>query len=167
MIKKLKREYLLLYIDASFGGETPNWYLIGEDIESMAVELSSSVTMKKNILGQNKASDEGYEPSISADTYYANANDIIYPKLKDISLNRLTGDDCKTQILEVLIDKDGGTYDAWIEDCIIKPQSYGGDVTGVNIPFNIHYNGNRKQGTAEITNTVPVFTETVEGATNE
>ena len=166
MIEKLKREYLLHYIDANFGEETPNWYLIGDDIESMAVELSSSVTMKKNILGQNKANDEGDEPSVSADTYYANANDIIYPKLKDIALNRLTGDDCKTQIIEVLIDKDGGTYDAWIEDCIIKPQSYGGDITGVNIPFNINFNGNRKQGTVVVTKGVPTFTEKTEATTN-
>mgnify|MGYP000814829638 FL=1 len=76
-------------------------------------------------------------------------------------MNRLTGDDCKTKILEVLIDKKTGPYDAWIEDCIVKPQSYGGAQGGVNIPFNVTFDGNRKQGTATISDKVPTFTETV------
>ena len=39
-IGKLKRSYLMHFIDASFGGETPKWFLIGRDIEDMSVELN-------------------------------------------------------------------------------------------------------------------------------
>jgi len=159
-VGKLKRSYLLHYIDASFGGETPNWFLIGKDIEDMSVELNPDTSTKKNILDETVTDDNGYEPSISADTYYANTGDTIYSKIKDIAMNRLTGDDCKTKVLEVVIDKKGDNveYDAWMEDCIVKPQSYGGAQGGVNIPFNINFDGNRKQGTVTITDKVPTFT---------
>lgn len=158
-IGKLKRSYLLHYIDANMGIGTASWYLIGRDIEDLSVELNPDTSTVKNVLDETVTNDNGYEPSISADTYYANTNDSIYPELKDIALNRLTGEQCKTKVLEVLIDKTTGPYDAWTEDCILKPQSYGGAQGGVNIPFNIGFDGNRTKGTATITNKVPTFTE--------
>lgn len=156
---ELKRRYLIHFIDASFGGDTPKWFKIGKHIEDMSVELNPETETIKNILGETVIRDNGYEPSISAETYYANTEDEIYSKLKDIAMNRLTGEACKTKVLEVLIDKTEGAYDAWIEDCVVKPQSYGGAQGGINIPFNISFNGNRKQGTVTITDKVPTFTE--------
>ena len=161
-IGKLKRSYLLHFIDAKFGaGESTEWFCIGKDIEDMSVELSPDTSTVKNILDETSVNDNGYEPSFDADTYYANTKDSIYGKIKDIAMNRLTGDDCKTRILEVVIDKKTGPYDAWIEDCIVKPQSYGGAQGGVNIPYKVTFGGNRKQGTVTIENKVPTFTETV------
>ncbi len=158
-VGKLKRSCLLHYIDASFGGKSPVWYLIGKDIEDMSVELNPDTESTKNILDETSVSDNGYEPSMTADPYYANPGDKIYSKLKDIALNRLIGDDCKTKVLEVLIDKESGPYDAWIEDAIVKPQSYGGAPGGVNIPFDVTFNGNRKEGTVTISEKVPTFTD--------
>lgn len=166
-VGKLKRSYLLHYIDSTFSdntaqGWTPSWYLIGKDIEDMSVELNPDTSVVKNILDETVVNDNGYEPSISADTYYANTGDAIYSKIKDIALNRKTGDDCKTTVLEVVIDTaEGlttGTSSAWIEDCIVKPQSYGGAQGGVNIPFNVNFDGNRKTGTVAYSGKVPTFT---------
>lgn len=158
---KLKRSYLMHFIDASFGSKEPSWFLIGRDVEDMSVELNPDTDTIKNILDETVTDDKGYEPSAAVDTYYANTDDSIYAKIKNIALNRLTGDECKTKILEVLVDKTAGPYDAWIEDCIVKPQSYGGPQGGVNIPYNISFDGNRKQGTATIVDKVPTFTATV------
>ena len=157
---KLKREALLHYIDASFGGTgSPQWFLIGKDIDDMSVDLGVDVETKKNILGETSVDDKGYEPKLSADPYYANPTDTIYAKLKDIAMNRKTGSDCETKILEVLVDKETGPYDAWTEDVVVKPQSYGGGTEGVAIPFDVNFNGNRKQGTVTIADKVPTFTE--------
>lgn len=161
---KLKRSHLLHYIDASFGSTTPVWFLIGKDIDDLSVELNPDTETVKNILDETVTNDNGYEPSISADTYYANTKDAIYEKIKDIALNRLTGDDCKTKILEVLVDKTAEPFSAWIEDAVVKPQSYGGPQGGVNIPFNISFDGNRKEGTVTITDKVPTFTANTEAA---
>lgn len=149
-IGKLKRSCLLHYIDASFGGATPNWFLIGKHIEDMSVGLNPDTKSVKNILDETVTEDNGYEPSISADPYYANTGDAIYDKIRDIAMNRLTGDDCKTKVLEVLIEDDGDSHKAWQEDCVVKPQTYGGAQGGVNIPYNINFDGNRKKGTATI-----------------
>ena len=156
---KLARKALAHYIDGSFGGSgSPKWYLIGKDIDDMSVELNPDTESTENILGETSVKDNGYEVSMSADPYYADPADEIYAKIKDIAMNRLKGDECKTKILEVVIDKETGPFDAWIEDCIVKPQSYGGDTSGVGIPFDVLFNGNRKQGTATISDRVPTFT---------
>ncbi len=159
-VGKLKRSAHLFYIDTTFGGTTPNWYLVGKDVEDMSIELNPDVETKKNILDETTVNDNGYEPSISVDTYYANPSDgAFYTKIKNIAMNRLTGDECKTKVLEVVVDKTTGPYDAWIEDAVIKPQSYGGPQGGISIPYNVHFDGNRKQGTATLANKVPTFKE--------
>ncbi|MBQ8298159.1 MAG: hypothetical protein IJX77_10305 [Ruminococcus sp.] len=160
-VGKLKRGALAHYLDSTFGGEAPNWSIIGADVEDMSIELNPNLETKTNILDETAVDDNGYEPSTEVDTYYANPNDgEFYEKLKDIAMNRQTGEACRTTILEVLIDKTAAPFDAWTEDVIIKPQSYGGATGGVRIPYSITFCGNRKQGTVTITDRVPVFTET-------
>lgn len=155
---KLAREALMHYIDSSFGTDTA-WFLIGKDIDDMSVELNPDTETTKNILGETTVKDNGYEPSMSADPYYADPKDDIYEKLVNIAMNRLKGDKCKTQILEVIIkDTADTTHHAWVEDVIVKPQSYGGDTSGVSIPFDVLFDGNRKEGTVTIANGVPTFT---------
>ncbi len=165
---KLKRSYLMHYIDASFGGESPKWFLIGKDIGDLSMELNPEAD-EKNILDQTI--DNGYAPTLGIETYYANTNDEIYDKIKDIAMNRLTGESCRTKILEVLVDNTA-TIDstntisgasAWVEDCFVKPQSYGGaggNNSGINIPYNISLEGNRQKGTVTITDKKPTFVAT-------
>ena len=163
-VKKLKRSALIHYLDTGFDTSTAAtsavWFLIGKDVEDMSVNLNPSITTKKNILDETSVDDEGYEPSFDVDTYYADPSDgAFYEKIKDIAMNRLTGDDCKTRVLEVLVDKTDGPFDAWVEDVIVKPQSYGGPQGGVNIPFNITFSGSRVKGTVTFSKGVPTFTE--------
>ena len=156
---KLARKAYATYLDSTFGGSTPSWYLVGKDIEEMSVELNPDTESKENILGETSVTDNGYEPSISADPYYANPEDSIYDKLKDIAMNRLKGDSCKTKILEVIIeDTEATTHEAYMEDVIVKPQSYGGDTSGFAIPFDVLFDGNRQKGTVSLSGTTPTFT---------
>ena len=156
---KLNREALMHYIDSKFGASgSPAWFLIGKDIEDMSVELNPDTETTKNILGETTVKDNGYEPSMSADPYYANPDDAIYEKIRDIAMNRLKGDACKTTSLEVIMEDTAGPHKAWQEDVIVKPQSYGGDTSGVAIPFDVLFNGNRQEGTVTITSGVPTFT---------
>ena len=47
-----------------------------------------------------------------------------------------------------LWDKDtAGAYPAVREECYIEVVSYGGDTTGYQIPFNVHYTGVKTKGT--------------------
>ena len=156
---KLQRSAHLFYIDATFGGETPSWFLVGKDVEDMSIELNPDTETIKNILDENTVKDNGYQPSISVDTYYANpSNEDFYTHLKNIAMNRLTGEACRTKVLEVLVDKTTGPFDAWQEYAVIKPQSYGGAQGGVSIPYNVNFDGGRTQGTATLSDRVPTFT---------
>ena len=156
---KLAREALMHYIDSSFGSGDPAWFLIAKDIDAMPADLNPDTETTKTILGETTVKDNGYEPSMSADPYYANPDDSIYNKLVDIAMNRLKGDNCKTKILEVIIkNTEDSSHQAWIEDVIVKPQSYGGDTSGVSIPFDVLFDGNRQEGTVTIASGVPTFT---------
>lgn len=156
---KLERKALVHYLDSTFAAETPVWFCMGKDMEELSVELNPDTEQKENVLGETTTSDKGYTPSISADPYYANPDDTIYPKVLDIAMNRRKGDACKTKILEVIIeDTTAASHKAWQEDVIVKPTSYGGGTEGVNIPYTVSFDGNRVEGTVVITNKVPVFT---------
>lgn len=150
----------MFFIDTSFGtGTTPSWYLVGKDIEDMSVDLGADTETIKNILDEVSVRHNGYEPSIEAEPFYADPSDPLYPKLKDIALNRKKGEDCKTKYLEVIVeDTEVTSHSAWQEDCLIVPQSYGGDTSGFQIPFNVLPDGNRQQGTATLAGKVPTFT---------
>lgn len=58
-------------------------------------------------------------------------------------------DNLKTDIVEVKL-WENGTADAFPavkEECYIEVSSYGGDTTGYQIPFNVHYTGIKTKGT--------------------
>jgi len=77
---------------------------------------------------------------------------------------RSAGDSCKTSYVEVLLKPGETAADApeivraVREDVLLIPTSYGGDTTGVQIPFSINFTGNRTEGTFDIT--TKVFTAT-------
>lgn len=158
---KLTRGAFRIFIDSTFGGSgTPKWWLIGKDIEELSVELNPDVSSVKNILDETSVQDNGYEPSIEADPYYANPDDDIYPKLLNIAMNRKVGDQCKTKMLEIIVEDTADTnHKAWMEEVVVKPTSYGGGTAGVNIPFTITPDGNRKSGYVTIADGVPTFKE--------
>lgn len=155
---KLKRSALAHYISAGTA-LSEAWFLIGKDIDDMSMDMGGSFETKKNILDETSVSDTGYQPSMSVSPYYANPEDSIYPFLKDLALNRKSGDEAKAKLLEVIIDDtEAEKHDAWKEDCVIEITSYGGGTEGVTIEYTIHPNGNRVQGKVTIgEDKIPVF----------
>ena len=127
----------------------------------MSMDLNPDTESKKTILGKNKVTDKGYQPSMSADPFYADPSSKLYPKIRDIAMGRLKGDACKTLMLEVIVEDTAATkHLAYAQEVLVKPQSYGGGTEGVNFPFNVHENGTRTKGyvTAESLKTGnPVF----------
>jgi len=163
---KLERKAMAHYLDSTFGGASAEWFLLGADLEEFSVELNPDIEKVTNILGETSVKDSGYEPSTTADPYYANPDDAIYDKLRDIALERKKGDACRTKILEVLIeDTEAESHLAFVEDVVVKPTSYGGGTDGISIPFDVHFAGNRRKGKVTISNKVPVFTEDASGTT--
>ena len=164
---KLEREAMAHYLDTEFHTKVSEaaeaaFEIIGDDIEEMSVELNSDTEQIKNILGQTKTRDNGYEPSMDADPFYADPDKKLYPKLRDIAMDRLKGDKCKTLMLEVIVeDTSAETHAAWLREVMVKPQSYGGSTEGFNIPFTVSEDGESVKGTvtaASMKAGQPVFT---------
>lgn len=154
---KIERKYLAHYIDAKFGKKTadettytPNYIRLGKDLEEYNVELNPDTEIVKNILGEQSVHHNGYEPSSEVDPFYAYEDDPLFEQLSKIANERLTGDDCATTVVDVLIKSDGTVVWAYKEDVIVVPTSYGGDTSGTQIPFSISYNGNRTKGTFDV-----------------
>ena len=61
-------------------------------------------------------------------------------------------DDLKTDIVEVKLweTESSGAYPAVKEECYVEVSSYGGDTTGYQIPFNVHYTGVKTTGTFNV-----------------
>ena len=144
---KLNREAMRSYLDVKMTSKASDaaqaeWEVLGDDITDMSVELNSEVEQTKNILGQTKTTDNGYTPSMDADPFYADPEKKIYPVMRDIALERKTGDECKTLMLEVIVeDTSAANHLAFVREVLVKPTSYGGDATYVNIPFNVSEDG--------------------------
>ena len=164
---KLNREALAHYIDTAFNKTVADaskavFEIIGDDIEEMSVEMSSDVSQLKNILGQTRTVDNGYSPTMDADPFYADPEKKLYPKLRDIAMDRLKGSDCKTLMLEVIVeDIESSTHLAYLREVMVKPTSYGGGTEGFNIPFNVAEDGAFIKGTVtaeSVKSGSPVFT---------
>lgn len=152
---KFERQYLLHYIDSSFGS-TASFVRLGKDIEEYNIEMNADVETKKNIWGETSNNVKGYEPSSEIDTYYARKGDALFNQLSEIVNGRKTGSDLETKIVDVLVETDGTQVWAYQEDVLVIPKSIGGDGGGVNIPYEIKYNGNRVKGLWD--NTTKKFT---------
>ncbi len=161
---KLTRGRYIVYIDASFGSGEPQWFKVGKSLSSLSVDLNPDVTTERNILDEVSATDNGYTPQASIDPYHANPDDAIYEKIRDIAMNRLVGDACRTKIMEAIIeDGEGSSHSAWTENVLVKPTSTGGDTAGFAIPFDVYFDGGREEGTVAYTggnykNGTPAFT---------
>lgn len=164
---KLNREALAHYLDTAWNKKIADvskatFEIIGDDIEEMSVEMNSDTSQVKNILGKTRTQDNGYTPSMDADPFYADPDKALYPKLRDIAMERMKGDECKTLLLEVIVeDLEATTHVAYVREVMVKPTSYGGGTEGFNIPFSVSEDGDWVKGTVTAASVVagaPVFT---------
>ena len=150
-----ERKYLAHYIDGAFSADKPEYTRLGKDLEEFNIDLNPDVENKQNILGEFSVAVKGYEVSSSVEPYYYEYDEALSEKIMDIAMGRLTGDNCKTSIVDVLLKPGAGDAApepvwAYCEDCYVVPDSVGGDTSGIQIPFTIHRAGNRKKGTFDL-----------------
>lgn len=164
---KLKRSALAHYLDTAWNKKVADaseavFEILGDDIEDMSVEMNADTSQIKNILGQTKTTDNGFTPSMSADPWYADTESKLYPHMRDIVMEQITGDERKTLLLEVIVeDLEATTHTAYLREVKVTPTSYGGGTEGVNIPFTVDFDGAWVKGTVtaeSIKAGAPVFT---------
>ena len=95
-----------------------------------------------------------YQKQASVEPWYADKGSELFARLQDIIDNDLVLDDCRTDVVEVkLWETSSGenTFPAIKEEAVIEVVSYGGNTTGYQIPFNVHYTGVKVKGTFNVT----------------
>ncbi len=148
---KIARKYMGHFLDAAFASSptsltSASWYRLGSDLEEFNVELNPNTEQGMNILGTNYFRMNGYEVSGEATPYYAEVGDALFGKLQEIVDTMATDDQLKTMAAEVHLWEAGsttGTYKAYVQECYVVPTSYGGDTSGYQIPFTVHYTGEK------------------------
>ena len=151
---KIERKYLAHFINGAAVGETEAVYeRLGKDLEEFSTEMAAQVETKKNILGESSIVISGYEKTASVEPYYAEEGTALFERLQSILDNALVLDALKTDVVEVKLwnAAQQGVYPAIREEAYIEIVSYGGDTTGYQIPFKLHYTGNRTIGTFDVT----------------
>ena len=149
MAEKMQRKFFQSFVDTTMGGTTPSWYRLGKDLSEFNVEMNPDTTSGKNILGESTFTHNGYEISASAEPYYAYDGDALFTVLQGIIDAQKTYDGCASYVVEVHLWDEGttsGTYKAYKQPCYIVPTSYGGDTSGYQIPFEVHYVGEKTAG---------------------
>ncbi len=149
---KIDRKYLAHYINTAEGAAEAVYERLGKDLEEFSPELSAQVETKRNILGQTSVYISGYEKTAQVETYYAEAGSALFARLQKIVDSDLILDDLQTQVVEVKLweQSEGGSFPAVMEQAYIEVNSYGGDTTGYQIPFTLHYTGEKVSGSFDV-----------------
>ena len=156
---KIERKYLAHFINASVDAENAAYERLGKDLEEFSPEMSAQVDTKKNILGESSILISSYEKTAAVEPYYAENGSKLFERLQGIIDDSLVLDALKADVVEVKLwnETDAGVYPAIREEVYIEVTSYGGDTTGYQIPFTLHYTGNKVKGTFNVT--TKTFTE--------
>ncbi len=149
---KIERKYMAHYLNATFAADdgTASYVRLGKDLEEYSPELSANVE-KKNQHSRQRDCQHRQLPEAGRGQSLTTPRkgDPLFEKLQSIIDNDLVLDDLKTDIVEVKLwdAQSSGAFPAVREECYIEVSSYGGDTTGYQIPFNVHYTGVKTKGT--------------------
>lgn len=145
---KIERKFMAHYINATPGAE-PTYERLGTDLEELNVEMNAEVETKANIFGENSVQLSSYKPKAGVEPFYADKDTKLFEFLQGIIDDRKVLDEVKSDAIEVHTweEEADGAYTAYKETVIIAVKSYGGDTTGYQIPFDVHYVGDRVKGT--------------------
>ena len=149
---KIERKYLAHYINAAEPGKEADYERLGKDLEEFTPELSAQVDKRKNILGETSVVISGYEKSAAVEPFYAVAGSSLFARLQAIIDEGKVLEELKADVVEVKLweqESENG-FPAVREEVYIEVTSYGGDTTGYQIPFTIHYTGNKTKGSFRV-----------------
>ena len=150
---RIERKYMAHYINAKEPGSVTDQYVrLGKDLEEYTPSMGAKVEKTANILGETSVKLASYEKQGGVEPLYAEKGDPLFERLQAIIDGSLALDDVVTDVVEVKLweDQINGAYPAVREKAFLEVTGYGGDTTGYQIPFNIHYTGEKVGGTFDV-----------------
>lgn len=147
---KIERKYMAHFINATpTASGAATYERLGQDLEELNIDMSAAVDKKKNILGETSVNISAYERTGSVEPYFADKDTKLFAWLQGIIDGNKVLDDVKTDTVEVHMwetAEPADTYVAYKESIYVEITSYGGDTSGYQIPFTLHYAGDRVKG---------------------
>ena len=149
---KIERKYMAHFINAAKEGAEAVFERLGQDLEEFSPEMAAQVETKKNILGESSVLISGYEKTAAVEPFYAQPGSALFERLQEIIDDDLVLDDLKAEVVDVKLweGDETGAYPAVKETVFLEITSYGGDTTGYQIPFTIHYTGEKVKGSFNV-----------------
>ena len=155
---RIKREEFKLFADVG-ASSAPEWELQGGRIEDMSLEMNPNVETVTDVTGVTETTLDKYEKQTSVSPYYAKRDSKMAAWLYNVVRDEKTLSDVeKTFCVVNIFAGSDGAYDAWTQKGVVAVQSFGGDTKGLQIPYNIHWIGEKVFGTAAISNGTMTFT---------
>lgn len=155
---QIKREEFKLFADVG-AANAPEWELQGSKVEDLSIEMNPNVETTTDVTGVTETTLDKYEPQTSVAPYYARRESKLAAWLYNVVREGKTLSDVeKTFCCVNIFAGADGKFDAWTQKAVVAVQSYGGDTKGVQIPYNLHWIGEKTFGTATIANGVLTFT---------
>ena len=148
---KQKRSTYKIFINVSDSTTSKEWEIIGKDIEELSRELNNEVNSITNILGETETEITKGNQVTTCDPIKfrdeSKASKILY----NIYKNDSELSDVEKEFLEVNtsmpVSGSQGEFEAFMQMGAIDLKSWGGDTTGINSPFDIHWIGAKTYGT--------------------
>ena len=149
---KIERKYMAHFINAT-KDDAAVYERLGQDLVEFSPEMAAQVETKKKILGESAILISGYEKTSAVEPFYAQEGSQLFNRLQEIIDGDLVLDELKAEVVDVKLWEadETGAYPAVKETVYIEVTSYGGDTTGYQIPFTIHYTGEKVKGTFNVT----------------
>lgn len=145
---KITRKQLMDFFNTGTSA-VPVYVMLGSDLEEFNKEFNMDVEATKNIKGESAINITQGNATASVEPYLADSDDTIYTFLQNLIDTKAELDGLKTDVVRVkgweppTVEE----YPATKEEVFIEIISAGGDTTGYQIPFNIHYTGITVAGT--------------------
>lgn len=157
-MEKIKRVKFAHFLNTGVSA-TPTWSRINKGVTELTISYNPEVTTEKYIGDDNSSNSiDSYAPNSSI-SQTAFSDDPIFEFIDNIRKTRATGEDCRTQLLNVNIyEESSGEYYAEKQDVLVQIDSIGGE-GNVGIEYTLLYDGDPVQGTATISNGTVTFTE--------
>ena len=154
---KIKRNKLAHFINVGTVDE-PIWARINKGVSELSVSYNPEVTTEQYIGDENASSSiDSYAPNAPV-TMTAYKGEPVFEFVDNIRKTRATGEDCRTQLLNVNIyEESESKYYAEKQDVLIQIDSFGGE-GNVSIEYTMLYDGDPVQGTVAINEGTVIFT---------
>lgn len=158
----IKRKEFMLFADVSPDGDGSEWEIVGKKIEELSLEMNPNVETMTDITGDVQTTLDKYEKQTSVSPYYAKRESKMAQWLYNVVREEKTLSDVEKTFLCVNIFAGADSaFDAWTQKGVVAVQSYGGNTQGLQIPYNLHWIGEKTFGTVSIEGGKPTFSPAV------